>query len=225
MNNLKVLIPLKTNSVRVANKNLRPFVGGKSLFDIKIEQLLKCIPASDIYVSSENLYVKTVCERYGVNFLLRDVALTPNSAPWIDVVSDAVGKVPPKADIMWVQVTQPLFADFGSVIQKWESIRGNHDSLVVVKKVAHHIIDAKGHPINFEFGYWHRISQELPSLYEITWACFCMKREMVDRTGYQIGRTPYLFETEVHLVDIDTEQDFEVAGVLYNAAISRSKGD
>ena len=51
MRKLKVAIPLKTNSERVPNKNLRPFVDGKSLFDIKAKQLLKVFSAKDIYVS------------------------------------------------------------------------------------------------------------------------------------------------------------------------------
>lgn len=215
MNGLKVAIPLKTNSDRVPNKNLRPFYNGKSLFDVKIGQLLKAVEASDIFVSSEDAKVEGLCAEYGVNFLLRDKALTPNSAPWVDVVSDIVGKLPKGADVMWVQVTQPLFDDFVKVIDKWNEVKGTHDSLAVVRKIGHHIVDANAHPINFEFGYWHRVSQELPRLYEITWSCFCMKRDMVERTGYQIGRSPYLFETDAPLMDIDTEKDFEVASVLF----------
>lgn len=215
MKELKIAIPLKTNSMRVSNKNLRPFVDGKSLFDIKALQLLQTFSPKDIYVSSEDVGVSAICERYGINFLLRDVSLTPNTAPWVDVVSDIVNKLPSGCDVMWVQVTQPLFRDFGAVAKRWSEVRNSHDSLAVVKKISHHIIDEKAHPLNFEFGYWHKISQELPSLYEITWACFCMQREMVDRTGYQIGRNPYLFETTEHLVDIDTEKDFEAARILY----------
>ena len=35
MKNLKVIIPLKTNSTRVKSKNLRPFYNNQSLFDVK----------------------------------------------------------------------------------------------------------------------------------------------------------------------------------------------
>ena len=58
MKNLKVAIPLKTNSERVPNKNLRNFIDGDSLFDIKIKQLLKAVKPEDIYVSSEEIKVK-----------------------------------------------------------------------------------------------------------------------------------------------------------------------
>ena len=215
MRPIKVAIPLKTNSVRVPNKNLRPFFGNKSLFDVKMEQLLEVFSPSDVYVSSEDVHVGEICSGYGVNFLLRDPALTSNNAPWFEVVKDIVGKIPSDSDIMWVQVTQPLFKDFDIVLEHWREEYDNIDSLAVVRRITHHILDEKAHPLNFEFGYWHRISQDLPKYYEVTWACFCMKREMVDQTGYQIGRRPYLFETTEPLVDIDTETDFKVAGILY----------
>ena len=223
MKSLKVAIPLKTNSQRVPNKNLREFCGGKSLFDVKIEQLLGTFKPSDVYVSSEDRHVAELCSGYGINFLLRDPALTPNDAPWHKVVKDVVGNLPQDADVMWVQVTQPLFMDFDAVVERWRKEYDSIDSLAVVKRITHHILDEKAHPLNFEFGYWHKISQDLPKLYEVTWACFCMKREMVDETGYQIGRKPCLFETTVPLVDIDSPQDFEVAGILYDHYLKMGK--
>ena len=90
------------------------------------------------------------------------------------------------------------------------------DSLAVVKKFRHHLLDENGNPINFNFGYWHKISQDLPKYYEVTWAAFIMSRSMLNQTYYPIGRRPYLYETKAPLVDIDNESDFEVASILYN---------
>lgn len=225
MNDIKIAIPLKTNSLRVPNKNLKPFYGNLSLFDIKIRQLLDVFSANDIYVSSEDPHVGELCDKYGANFLQRDISLTPNEAPWTDVVRDVVGNLPPNSDVMWVQVTQPLFNDFGGVIRKWNDVYDDVDSLAVVRRISHHVLDERAHPVNFEFGYWHKISQDLPTLYEVTWACFCMKRDMVDATGYQIGRRPFMYETDAHLVDIDAEQDFEVAGILYDHYSRMASGE
>ena len=59
MQNLKVIIPLQLASTRVKLKNIRPFVGDLSLFDVKAEQLLNSgIEAEKIYVSSESDRVK-----------------------------------------------------------------------------------------------------------------------------------------------------------------------
>ena len=142
--------------------------------------------------------------------------MTPNSAPWIEVTKDIISKIPGETDIMWVQVTQPLFNDFNSVLEKWEEIYDDYDSLVVVKKIKHHILDARGNPVNFNFGYWHKISQELPVFYQLTWACFCLKRRMLEQTWYQIGRKPYLYNAEIPLIDIDSIQEFEIARILYS---------
>ena len=215
MNKLKVVIPLKTNSDRVPNKNLRPFVDGKSLFDIKAEQLLKVFDPADVYISCENPEVKSIVNKYGFNFMLRDIKLTPNSAPWSDVIRDAVNAVDDTSDIMWVQVTQPLFDEFEKVLGTWHENYDKCDSLAVVQKIRHHILNEHGMPVNFNFGYWHKISQDLPSYYVVTWACFCMKREMLKQCYYNIGKNPYLYETKKLLVDIDELQDFEAASLLY----------
>lgn len=215
MNKLKVAIPLKTNSERVPNKNLRPFIEDKSLFDIKAEQLLKVFDPKDVYVSCNDLEAKSIVEKYGFNFLYRDINLTPNNAPWTEVIKDIVTKIDDTSDIMWVQVTQPLFNDFQGVLNKWEEIYGNYDSLTVVQKLRHHILNEYGMPVNFNFGYWHKVSQELPNYYLVTWACFCMKREMLRQCYYNIGRNSYLYNTDANLVDIDTQDDFEMAGALY----------
>lgn len=214
--NIKVAIPLKTNSERIENKNLRSFVGADSLFDIKAKQLLKVFKPHDIYVSSENPIVGEIIKRYGFNFHLRDISLTKSNARENQIVKTITDAIEDKnCDVMWVQVTQPLFNEFEKIINVWQNIDSAYDSLAVVKKISHHILDEKGNPVNFNFGYWHKISQDLPKLFEVTWSAFIMKREMLDEAHYQIGRNPYLYETSAPLIDINNIIEFEVAQILY----------
>ena len=148
---------------------------------------------------------------------MRDVELTKSTARENQIVKTLTDAVEDKTcDIMWAQVTQPLFDDFAGIIKKWNEVSSVNDSLAVVKKQRHHLLDEKGNPVNFNFGYWHKISQDLPSFYEVTWAAFIMSREMLEQAYYQIGRNPYLYVTEAPLVDIDNLSDFEVASILYN---------
>lgn len=212
---LKIVIPLKTNSERVPNKNLRPFIDNQSLFDVKACQLLKWFSPDDVYVSSENPEVKEIVSRYGFHFHLRDEALTKSTAKENDIVRTLVSVIPGKPDIMWCQVTQPLFDEFGELIEIYKNLDKKYDSIAVVKKISHHILDANANPVNFNFGYWHKISQELPPLYEVTWSAFIMRRSMLEQAWYQIGRTPYLYETKVNLVDINSPEEFEAAQILY----------
>ena len=188
MRNIKVAIPLKTNSERVPNKNLRPFYNGKSLFDIKANQLLKVFKPEDVLVSSENPAVEELTSKYGFKFHLRDVSLTKSTARENQIVKTITDAIEDKeCDIMWAQVTQPLFNE----------------------------LDKNGNPVNFNFGYWHKVSQDLPTLYEVTWSAFIMKREMLNEAYYQIGRSPLLYETHAPLVDINNQTEFEVAQILY----------
>lgn len=212
---IKVAIPLKTNSERVPNKNLRPFYNGKSLFDIKAEQLLKVFEGSDVYVSSENPIVGDLCRNYGFNFHLRDESLTKSTAKETQIVRAVTAPIPKEYDVMWVQVTQPLFEDFEAIKTKWEELDNSYDSLTVVKRINHHLLDEKGNPVNFNFGYWSKISQDLPIMYEATWAASIMKREMLEEAFYQIGRKPYLFDEKFPMLDINTMEDFEIAQILY----------
>ncbi len=215
MRKIKVAIPLKTNSERVPNKNLRKFYKDDSLFDIKAKQLIKVFEPSDIYVSSENPIVNDLCKEYGFNFHLRDLALTKPTAKEPQIVKSVIKPIPKDFDVMWVQVTQPLFDNFKAIKDIWNNLDESYDSLTVVKRINHHLLDEHGNPINFMFGYWAKISQELHPIYEATWAASIMKREFLEEAFYQIGRKPYLFDEKSPILDINTLEEFETAQVLY----------
>ena len=178
--------------------------------------MLQVFKPEDVYVSSENPNIEKIIKKYDFNFHLRDVSLTVKSARETQIVKSITDAIKDKtSDIMWVQVTQPLFKEFDKILKVWETADNSYDSLAVVKKVSHHILDKNGNPVNFNFGYWHKVSQDLPELYEVTWSAFIMKREMLNEAYYQIGRNPYLYVTESPLIDINNMVEFEAAQILY----------
>jgi len=212
---MKVVIPLQTCSTRVPKKNIRPFFETQSLFDIKVSQLAKIIPLSDIYVSSESFEVETLCKDKGVNFLQRDKSLTGNLVKQPDLVSGIIKDVPGDDDIMWVQVTSPLFDQFSKFLEVWSELSESYDSMVAVKPFSKHLLDSTANPLNFSFGYWHKVSQDLPSWFEVLWSCFILKRKTINQVCYHIGTNPYLFVSDIVTVDIDTVDDFELASIIY----------
>lgn len=132
------------------------------------------------------------------------------------LVKNLVEFIPDKnCDVMWCQVTQPLFDEFDKLISVYNTLGSQYDSICVVKNFNHHLINENGDPVNFNFGYWHKLTQDLPKLYQIAWADFIMKREFLNQAYYQIGRKPYLFKTNKQLIDIDTEEDFKLAQIIY----------
>jgi N-acylneuraminate cytidylyltransferase len=212
---MKIVIPLQTCSSRIKHKNIRPFYEDDSLFDIKAKQILAFEKPENVYVSSENSIVNDLCDKYGFNFMLRDPALCGNEVYQPDLIKALTDPVPGDDDIAWIQVTSPLFNEFIRAIKEWEQVRNQHDSLVAVKRFKGHLLDDKANPVNYAFGYWHKVSQKLPPLYTVLWSLFILKREAVKKFQYHIGVNPYLFVTESMVIDIDYEEDFELAQIVY----------
>lgn len=212
---MKIIIPLQTCSTRIKHKNIRPFYNDDSLFDIKAKQILEFEKPGNVYISSEDLIVKDLCAKYGFNFMLRDPALCGNEIYQPDLVKALTDPIPGDDDIAWIQVTSPLFNDFTRAIKEWEAVRDTYDSLVAVKRFKGHLLDETANPVNYAFGYWHKVSQKLPPLYTVLWSLFILKRETVNRFHYHIGVNPYLFTTESMVIDIDYEEDFELAQIVY----------
>ncbi len=213
---MKVVIPLKTNSIRVPDKNLRPFHEGRSLFDLRAAQLLRVFEPRDVYVSSEAARVEPLVRRYGFTFLPREKRLTCDDMPFGEVVTSLFAQVPGEDDLLWTSVTDPMFDRFADVLATWEKARvDGYDSLLVVRPLRAFVLHADGRPLNHGFGPWHVTSQGLGLLYTHNFACQIVTREAARRCGYLIGSRPYLYEYDGPEADIDTLDDFHAAGAMY----------
>ena len=64
---------------------------------------------------------------------------------------------------------------------------------------------------------WHEYSQQLESLFRVTYALFIAKKEEMIKNRYVTSRKPYLFKcTPYESVDIDNLYDFKLAQLLYS---------
>jgi len=212
---MKAVIPVKASSLRVPNKNFRPFYNRKSLFDLTVEKLLRYLPADDIYMSCEDPMRESLADKWNINFLLRDKRLTENETPMTDVVTGVCDMVPGDSDLMWCQVIDPLFDAYEECLQQWQGLNGKHDSLVVVYPHRSYFLDVNHRPEGFGFGAWHISSQCLPQRYQLTFTLSILSRRAVNRTRYYIGENPYWYEASNIPIDIDTPEDFELAQVVY----------
>ncbi len=220
---MKVIIPAKENSTRVPNKNWREFYEGISLTQIKIEQLLQCFQASDIFLSCDQESRRSISDHYGINFHLRESVLASDDTAWSEAVTGILEDLPieDSEDILWTEVTSPLFSDYSALIRTWEDQKGDHDSLLTVKSHKEFFFSKNGQPVNFQFGKWHRSSQDLDPLYSMD-ASFIIQKALLLSLQYPIGRHPYFFVLEQETVEIDTPLDFKVAQELF-VELKRSK--
>lgn len=220
---MKAVIPAKASSSRVPDKNFRPFCGNRSLFDLAVQKVLKVLDPTDVYLSCEDPDKARLADQWGINFLPRDPWLAENATPFTDVVRGVCADVPGDDDVMWAQVCDPLFDNHSQCADIWTKVRADHDSLVVVHPVRGYLLDKDFAPLGFGFGPWHVPSQMLPPLYRFGFTLSILSRHSIERIGYPIGEQPYWFIGPEDTVDIDTEQDFRMARLLYQQLIAEGQ--
>ena len=103
------LIAARSGSVRVQNKNIRPFVGS-TLHEAKIEQLKRVSNIDEIVVNSNDDENLAIAEKHGVKTVRRDPYYASNSVS----KSDAYRNMAEKMDcdvIVYANCTNPLIKD------------------------------------------------------------------------------------------------------------------
>ncbi len=226
---MKVIIPAKTSSCRVPGKNWREFHDGKSMVEIKIEQLLNSgISASDIHIYCEDESKREIVEPYGVKFIFRGPETVSDSFHWSDVITSLVSSIdcPESESVALVFACTPLFdaKAFRDVFALWEGTETAIglkntpyiDCLITVKKFKEFVLDNHGKPVNFNFGRWHEWSQHLPQWYILESPIHIMRKETYLRCNYYIGERPYMYEVPLPSIDIDTPDEFELAQEIYS---------
>lgn len=218
---MKFVIPAKTSSTRVPNKNYREFARGLSLLEILVHKLIDVADApSDIYISCENDSKRDVIEGMGASFLPRPEHLAENSYPYQSVVAELCSAVPGTDDVMYCHCTDPFFDEHARVIKQWqERDRTNTDSVTVVYPMREYLLDPDFRPIGFGFGAWHVPSQQLPTHYLLGFTCSIATRDAITRHG-AVSAQPSWYIAANQTIDIDTLEEFELAATLYTNAQS-----
>lgn len=107
-----------------------------------------------------------------------------------------------------------MFDEFHQVLSIWNGLdKGKYDSLNVVYPQKRFLLDQNHNPIGF--GQWHKYSQGLPCLYQLSWSICILSRKCIDDVSYMVGAHPYWYECYSDAVDINTEDDFELAQIIY----------
>ena len=68
---ITAVIPVRKGSIRVKNKNIKPF-GNSSLLELKIDLLKQVVGIENIIVNSDSQEMLDIAERKNVNTFLRD---------------------------------------------------------------------------------------------------------------------------------------------------------
>lgn len=221
---MKAVILAKSTERLIEYKNYRPFYGKLSLVDILINKLIRVLPVSDIYLSCEEKRHMDIAEKWGINFIHRDKNYALHNVSNVDIIANVCKSVPTQEDILWCTCVEPFFDEYSEILECWNSLdKKKFDSLNVVYPTKKFMLDNGHNPIGFGFGYWHRYSQTIPPLYQISWATAILSRECIETVSYLVGKNPYWYDSYSPIIDIDTMDDFEFAALAYEAYISKKE--
>ena len=220
-------LPTRKGSERVKNKNTRPFAdieGG--LVENKIKQLLSTKHIDEILFSSNDEMCIAIAEKYTSDSRLRIIPRPNELCLSTTNLQDLICYVPTitNADhILWGHVTTPLVEAkvYDTAIEQYLSkiIKG-YDSLVSVKELKNFLLNQEGKLVNNSTNIpWPR-TQDLEPLYEINHAIFLAIRSVYTEQKNRIGQKTLLYiMDEIHSKDIDWEEDFKIAEIMYKTLL------
>jgi len=218
------LIPIKGSSERVPNKNLREF-HGKSLFELKLDQLSQAKGFDKIIVSSESKKVLDIARSNGFDIHGRDPKYSTSEVPMSEVYSYIASEIEGD-NIAWINATNPL-ADsnlYSEATELYRGMKSNYDCLLSAVEVQENIF-YKGVPVNFSPYPWPR-SQDLKGLCSLTFVINILKRtDMID-WGSCVGDSPYFYYmNKLDSWDIDTQEDFDFCEMMYSQRLIQESKD
>ena len=207
---VKALVAVRSGSMRVKNKNIRPFAGS-SLLEVKLQQLSRISNLDGIIVNSNDDTMLEVAKKYGVEVVKRDEYFSSNTVSMSDVYENMARNFSGDV-IVYANVTNPLIKDetIYNVIDTYKENIDKYDSVNTAHLVKE-FLWKDGKPLNYDPMNQPR-SQDLPDICALNFAVSVLTRENMIALKNVIGRAPYLYNIDYYeATDIDDEIDFEFA--------------
>lgn len=207
------VVPMKLNSRRLPQKNIKSFSNGRPLCHYILDTLCNIDRIDEVYVYCSDESIKTYIP-LKVKYLKRDKSLDQDSTKMNEVLKCFAEEV--YADVYVMTHTTAPFITKESIVKGWKAVTGEgYDSAFAAKKLQD-FIWKDGKPFNYSLENIPR-TQDLPPLYEETSGFYIYKRCVIAELGRRIGNIPYIVEVgEIESIDIDEEEDFVIADAVFN---------
>jgi CMP-N-acetylneuraminic acid synthetase len=214
LKNITAVIPLRKNSQRVINKNLRLF-NKKNLLIYKIEKLKQIKYIDQIIINTDSEEAIKIAKDLNVGFWRREdyyaKSICTNSEFWSHIADTTDSKF-----IMFTNCTSPLvkIETYNNIFKKFEEIKNINDSLNTVTEEKNFLY-LENKAINFDPRKAPN-SQDLPNIVKLNFAVNILTKKLMLTKKSIIGDNPYFFKLDqTEGFDIDTFYDFEFAEYLH----------
>lgn len=223
LNKMKViaLLPMKGNSERVPNKNLKDF-DGNPLYHRIMNSLLESKYIDQVVINTDSELIKNdIKGNFGDKVIIneRPKSLIGDMVSMNKIIKYDIQQV--QGDIyLQTHSTNPLLTSksIDDAIGKMIELNNDrkHDSLFSVTRLQTRLYDKNGTPFNHNPAELLR-TQDLEPLFEENSNFYIFTKESFDKAGFKrIGLNPFMFEIDkLEAIDIDEPQDFVIAESLY----------
>lgn len=219
-----IFLPVRKGSVRIMQKNTKPFAGiNGGLLKLKLAQLKNIKEVEEIVVSSNDSICLQIAQEIAlengkIKIFERPEELGTSTTDLVDLIK-YVPTITGCENILWTHVTSPFCEadNYIHAIKLFNKFRGvDYDSLLSGYDYKEFLIkkDSKKLINNGTKLKWPK-TQDLEDLFQINNAIFlCSRNQMVK--GDRVGNNPYFFNMgKISSIDIDNQEDFELAELIY----------
>lgn len=215
--NIVALVPMKGNSERVPNKNLKMF-NGKPLYHsiIKSLQLSKYITKIVVNTDSQNIKSDIGNNFPFIELVERPADIQGDFVSMNEIIAYDLKRI--DGDIfIQTHSTNPLITaeTIDQAIEMFISNTGDNDSVFSVTRLQSRFYWKDGLPINHNPEVLLR-TQDLDPLFEENSNFYIFtKKSFSDSGNKRIGKKPLMFEVDkIQAIDIDDLQDFKIAEII-----------
>ena len=214
------IIPIKSKSKRLKNKNFRK-INGKPLYKYLLEKL-KFTNFDEIYVDSDSLEIEKYCKIKKYNFIRRMPKLALDKANGNDLLNHHSKII--DADIYFqLFITAPLLKTetINSCINKMKKDK-KYDSILTSKSI-YNWFWFKRKAVNYNPITLPRSQDAIPVICETT-GLYGIRKKTLKKYKCRIGKNPYFCEvSDEESIDLDNYKDFEYLKYITKKNFKRTK--
>ena len=221
---ITAVIPIRSGSQRVKDKNLRPF-GDTNLMELKIKTLLQVPELSSIVVNTNSEEaIDIVNKRYtgGVKVHKREEYYASSQCSGSEFFQH-LGEVTDTDIFLYCPCTSP-FVKPETISQCIKTFLKSEDcDCVSTVSLVKEFMWLDGKPVNYDPKSAPN-SQDLPNIVALNFGTTVIRKEDLIRNHNIIGKHPkFVITTDIEAIDIDTPLDFYIAEQIYRKTIVKKR--
>jgi CMP-N-acetylneuraminic acid synthetase len=213
------VIPMRHESKRVPGKNYR-VLGDRPLYHHIAQTLLRVGQISQVVIDTDSELIRVDAARNfpQIKVLIRPQHLRADTVPMNDVLMNSVNQL--EADLyLQTHSTNPLLSagTISQGIERFLDTYPMYDSLFSVTRIQSRLWDSLSRPVNHNPAILLR-TQDLPPIYEENSCLYLFTKQTLQQQHNRIGVRPMMLEIcKREAIDIDEEEDFQIAEMMYRA--------